>query len=150
MKHVIYLAAGVLLTVAFVVLNATGGTIYEAMYYSQGFNDQLYKLGMYGAIALIVALVPWAVAALYYYVINSVRFDRWWHWLALLAVVTVVTPVLCHAYVSSAFAHAGVDYATQAAAFEWTNILIAPLMFVVASFSMRWWSSNCRHTPIPQ
>ena len=24
------------------------------------------------------------------------------------------------------------------------------VLFVIASFAMRWWSSNCRHTPIPE
>ena len=27
---------------------------------------------------------------------------------------------------------------------------VAAVTFVIASYSMRWWSSNCRHTPIPQ
>ncbi len=138
------------MTLAFVVLNATGGMLYESLFYSQGFNDQLYNRGMYGVLAGITAAVPWAAAGLYYYVINSVRFDRWWHWLAVLAATTVLTPVLCHAYVSATFAEAGVDYASQAVAFEWVNVLYGALLFVVASFSLRWWSSNCRHTPIPQ
>jgi len=29
-------------------------------------------------------------------------------------------------------------------------VLFAAVLYIIASYSMRWWSSNCRHTPLPQ
>jgi hypothetical protein len=92
--------------------------------------------------------MAWGCAAIYYYVINSVKFDRWFHWLAMLGVTAVLTPVVDYFVTSSILD--GKDYSTAIVAFEFHNILFAALLFIIASFSMRWWSSNCRHTPIPQ
>ena len=92
--------------------------------------------------------MAWGGAAIYYYAINSVKFDRWYHWLATLGVVAVLTPVVDYFVTSSILE--GKDYGSAIVSFELHNILFAAIMFVIASFSMRWWSSNCRHTPIPQ
>ena len=83
MKHLVYLITGIVLTIVFFVL-ATGSAfnIYERLYYSQGFNDALYNHNMYPTMALITIAITWGAAAIYYYAINSVKFDRWYHWLA--------------------------------------------------------------------
>ena len=113
-----------------------------------GFSDQMYNTGAYGTVAAITIAMSWGMAAIYYYVINSVKFDRWYHWLAMLGVTAVLTPVVCFIAVSSLLE--GFDYGTSEFIFEIYNVLFTALTFIIASFSMRWWSSNCRHTPIPQ
>ena len=151
MKNLVYLIAGIVVTVIFFILSCSDGfNIYEQMFFSQGYNDKMYNLNMYPVIAAITILVAWGGAAIYYYAINSVKFDRWYHWLAIMAVVVVLAPVVCYIYNDTVFADNGLMYITESIMFELQTVLFAALLFIVASFSMRWWSSNCRHTPIPQ
>ena len=151
MKHLIFLILGIAVTVLFFALSCSDGfNIYEQLFFNQGYNDKMYNLNMYPVIGAITVGLAWGGAAIYYYVINSVKFDRWYHWLAVLAVVAVVTPVVCYIYNDRVFADNGVMYITESIVFELQTVLFAALLYTVASFSMRWWSSNCRHTPIPQ
>ena len=151
MKHLVYLITGIVLTIVFFVL-ATGSAfnIYERLYYSQGFNDALYNHNMYPTMALITIAITWGAAAIYYYAINSVKFDRWYHWLAIMAVVIVLAPVVCYIYNDTVFANNGLLYVGESIQFEMQTVLFAALLYIIASYSMRWWSSNCRHTPLPQ
>ncbi|MBR1883227.1 MAG: hypothetical protein IJ808_09525 [Muribaculaceae bacterium] len=146
-RNLIFLIAGILVTIVFFLMREDA---YNALYYSSGFNDQLWNLGLYETATLITIGMAWGAAAIYYYAINSVRFDRWWHWLAVLAVVALLTPIVSYLVISHAFSDAGLDYQLETFSFELGNVVWSALLFVVASFSMRWWSSNCRHTPIPQ
>ena len=151
MKHLVYLIAGIVITVLFFILSCSDGfNIWEQMFFNQGYNDKMYNLNMYPVIAAITILVAWGGAAIYYYAINSVKFDRWYHWLAVMAVVAVVAPVICYIYNDAVFADNGLVYIGESIKFEMQTVLFAALLYVVASYSMRWWSSNCRHTPIPQ
>ena len=151
MKHLTYLIIGIAITVLFFILSCTDGfNIYEQLYFHQGFNDAMYNLDVYPVIAAITIALAWGGAAIYYYAVNSVKFDRWYHWLAVLAVVAVVTPVVCYIYNDAVFASNSKQYIGESIVFEMQTVLFAAILYVIASYSMRWWSSNCRHTPIPQ
>ena len=151
MKHLTYLIIGIAVTALFFILSCTDSfNIYEVMYFNQGFNDKMYSLDMYPVIAGITILVAWGGAAIYYYAINSVKFDRWYHWLAVLGAVAVLAPVVCYIYNDTVFASNGLMYIGESIQFEMQTVLFAALLYIVASYSIRWWSSNCRHTPIPQ
>ncbi|MBR6490571.1 MAG: hypothetical protein IKT03_08575 [Muribaculaceae bacterium] len=144
-NKVIFLVLGAVISVLFWIFRVE---LYEAVYTVNGFSDQMFNTGAYGSVAAITIAMAWGLAAIYYYVINSVKFDRWYHWLAMLGITSVLTPVVCYivvAHLLDAF-----DYSTAEFTFEIYNILFTALTFVIASFSIRWWSSNCRHTPIPQ
>ncbi len=146
-KKGLYLVLGIVATVAFGVFSSH---IYELMFYDNNYSNAMYNYGVYGIMAMITIAIAWGAAALFYYVVNSVKFDRWYHWLAVCAAITVVTPVVCYLVNNSMLESQGLDLGTQAVDFEIANFIWAPVLFTVASFSMRWWSSNCRHTPIPQ
>ena len=151
MKHLTYLIIGIAVTVLFFILSCTDGfNIYEMLFFNQGFNDKMYNLNVYPVIAAITIMVAWGGAAIYYYAINSVKFDRWYHWLAVLGAVAVLAPVVCYIYNDSVFASHGLAYIGESIQFEMQTVLFAALLYVVASYSIRWWSSNCRHTPLPQ
>ena len=139
------MAVGIIATILFFVFRVE---LYEMLYYSQGFSNLMYNNGVYSTVAAITALMAWGGSALYYYVINSVRFDRWYHWLATAAIISLIAPIVCYFVTQGALD--GTDYAGESMGFEMFNIIFAFLLFVIASFSIRWWSSNCRHTPIPQ
>ena len=142
---VIFLVAGIIISVLFFIFKVT---LYDALYYSNGFSNDLGNIDEYTSVAAITIAMAWGGAAIYYYAINSVKFDRWYHWLATLGVVAVLTPVVDYFVTSSILE--GKDYGSAIVSFELHNIVFAAIMFIIASFSMRWWSSNCRHTPIRQ
>lgn len=140
---VIFLVIGAIVSVLFGFFSVE---IYDSIYLDSGFNTAM--LDIYSLVGIIVVIVTWAIAAIYYYVINSVKFDRWYHWLAMLGVASVLAPVICYFVVDTQLGDK--DYGTYEVTFEFYNIFVSALLFIIASFSIRWWSSNCRHTPIPQ
>ena len=144
---VIFLVLGAVVSVLFWIFRVE---LYEAVYNVNGFSDQMYNTGAYGSVAAITVAMSWGMAAIYYYVINSVKFDRWYHWLAVLGVVAVLAPVICYIYNDTVFANNGLLYVGESIQFEMQTVIFAALLYIVASYSMRWWSSNCRHTPLPQ
>ena len=144
---VIFLIIGIIITVLFFIFKVT---LYDALYYSNGFSNDLGNLDEYTSVAAITIAVAWGGAAIYYYAINSVKFDRWYHWLAVLGAVAVLAPVVCYIYNDTVFANNGLMYVGESIQFEMQTVLFAALLYIVASYSMRWWSSNCRHTPLPQ
>ncbi|MCQ2289060.1 MAG: hypothetical protein MJZ74_08175 [Muribaculaceae bacterium] len=151
MKRIVFLVMGIVITLAFLMMSySQNANIFELLYFSQGFNDQLYNLSCYPMVAVIIVSLAWGGALVYYYGINSVKFDRWYHWLGVLAVVTCVAPVLCYMLISVLLKDNGLDYGGEAAQFVMQLFAMTAVLYVVASYSVRWWSSNCRHTPFPQ
>lgn len=140
---VIFLIIGAIISVVFGFFSVE---IYDSIYLDSGFNNAM--LDIYSLVGIIVIIVTWAIAAIYYYLINSVKFDRWYHWLAMLGVASVLAPVICYLVVDAQLGDK--DYGTYEVTFEFYNIFVSAILFIIASFSIRWWSSNCRHTPIPQ
>lgn len=133
-----------------VVLITLAPQIFELCYYEREFSNEMYNEGLYPVAALTIVTVAWTVAALFYYAINSVSFSRWYHWLVMLAVAAVIAPVAIYSYSSAIFSEIGYDFSAQLSFFSFYSAVITSVMFVVVSFGIRWWSSNCRHTPIPE
>ena len=147
MKNSILLITGAVITLLFIVLNTL---IFEALYYERQFSDEMYNQNLYFVVAVVTVLVAWVLAAVFYYVINSVRFSRWWHWLCVLGAACVVAPVTSFVLCNNSLSAEGYDFSAQLFSFATVDLFVEAVLFVVASFSMRWWSSNCRHTPIPE
>ena len=144
-RYILFPIIGVLLTLAYIF---TATSIYDALPFEPDFlNEMYYK---YINIAVSTALTCWIVAAIYYYVINSVRFSRWYHWLLMLLVAVIVAPSISFYYPYAEFSEEGKDYVRQLLTFNLINVCITIVLFIVASFSIRWWSTNCRHTPLPE
>lgn len=146
-KKGIYLITGIVVTVLFWVFRVE---VYEGLYQAPGYSDAMYNTGIYGIVGIISAAMAWGAAAIFYYAINSVRFARWWHWLSTLAIVSILAPIVCYCVNSSIFNSENYSYAAEMVSFEGVNMIFTAVLYVVASYSIRWWSSNCRHTPFPQ
>ena len=147
MKNLICLGIGVLLTIILLVFPAY---IYEVLYSPTEFANEMYNNDCYFMVALITAIAAWGAASVFYYVINSVRFSRWYNWLTVLGVLVVIIPVVNFFYLDGVFYELGMDFTHEEVNFSISSIAIVAVMYVIASFSIRWWSSNCRHTPIPE
>lgn len=147
MKNSILLIAGAVLSLLFLVLSTK---IFEALYYERSFSDAMYNQNLYFVVAVVTLTVAWVLAAVFYYVINSVSFSRWFHWLAVMAVACVIATVTNFVLCNNSLSAEGYDFASQLGSFCTVGLFVEAVLFTVASFSMRWWSSNCRHTPIPE
>ena len=151
MKHIGFLITGIVLSLLFLLSSYSYDyNLYYSLGYSAGYSNEMLNLQVYPVIAIITLIVAWGGAAIYYYAINSVKFDRWYHWLAVLAVVVVLAPVVCYLYNDAVLKDSGLAYTGEAMRFEVLTVVFTALFYVIASYAIRWWSSNCRHTPIPQ
>lgn len=147
MKKSIYPLVGAVITLLFLFFATP---LYEAFFYDSEFSNAMYDNHIYLFVSLITAATAWVVAAVFYYVVDSVSFSRWYHWLIMLGVAVVVAAG--GGYLCADRIFASLDYAFHGPllSFSLVNALVEAVLFVVASFSMRWWSVNCRHTPLPE
>lgn len=147
MKNAILLIAGIILSLLYLIF---GSSLYELLYYEREFSNEMYNENLYMTVSIVTLVVAWGFAALFYYVINSVRFSRWFHWLIMLLAAGLTASVINYAYPSGVFNDLNYDFSAQLFAFCVVDFFLTVVLFIIASFSMRWWSSNCRHTPIPE
>ena len=147
MKNIIFPIAGGILSLLFVLF---APQLYEALYYERAFSNELYNLSVYRLLAFATVCFGWVPAFTYYYLVNSVSFSRWYHWLIMLGVASVAGPAFIFVSLVGIFMELGYDFTGQTASFCLADVFVTVVLFVIASFSIRWWSSNCRHTPIPE
>lgn len=147
MRQLILLFTGIILTILFMVF-ATD--LFEMFYYEMQFSNEMYNNGLYFVASLSTAIIAWLCAAIFYYGINSVSFSRWYHWLVMLVIAGIIVTAINVLYLESVFSDNGIDFSKELAVFAAVNIIIECIIYTIASFSMRWWSTNCRHTPIPE
>lgn len=144
MKNPILLIGGVMLTLLFVVF---ASPIYECFGMPVDFSYEMDNDGHYFVTSIISSVVAWGVAGLFYYVINSVSFSRWYHWLISLLVASVLSSVIAFLYLDSALTE---GFSGSLFSFSIVDFVVTAILYIIASFAIRWWSSNCRHTPIPE
>lgn len=147
MKNSILLGCGIVISVLFMIFPTD---IFEAFYYEREFSNEMYNQGLYTTTAIVTVAVAWILAALFYYVIDSVRFSRWYHWLIMMVASALSAIAANTFYAGNVFAESGLDFSSRLFGFGIVDGILAAVIFTVASFSMRWWSKNCRHTPIPE
>lgn len=147
MNKSILLIIGSVISAFFIVFSTS---IFEIMYYESEFSLQMYENSLYVTVSIISVCIAWGGAAIYYYVINSVSFSRWFHWLIILLLASLISSIVGYLICNSVFLDAGYDFSTQLFNFSLRVFMIEFILFIIVSFSIRWWSSNCRHTPIPE
>ncbi|MGM9804597.1 MAG: hypothetical protein ACI308_10530 [Muribaculaceae bacterium] len=144
-KHLIMLAAGIAIAI---LLLAMPTSIYEGIkYFDGGYSNELYNHGLYSTFAIITVTVAWVMAIIYYYVINSVKMDRWPHWLIMLILNVVISTALCVIANTRMLMANSLSYGNESLQMALIHVALALVMFVVASFAIKGWSSNCRHSP---
>jgi len=146
-KNTMLLITGAVLTLLFIIFSTP---LFESLFYEREFSNEMYSANLYLIVAIVTVLVAWSFAGIYYYVINSVSFSRWYHWLMVLVTAMILGPVINYIYPNNIFSADGLDFSAQLFSFCMVDVIVEAVLFIIASFSIRWWSSNCRHTPIPE
>lgn len=147
MNKSIILFVGAAVTILYIIFSTS---IFEVLYNEREFSNEMYNQNLYVSVGIISTCTAWGISGTYYYLINSVSFSRWYHWLTMLLTASVLTPVVCYMICDDVFDAEGYDFSSQLFNFVLRIFAVELVLFIIASFSMRWWSSNCRHTPIPE
>ncbi|MBQ9556232.1 MAG: hypothetical protein IJV05_08405 [Muribaculaceae bacterium] len=150
MKHkVIWLIAGLIISVLFIVFSAQ---VYEYLYYEQEFSEWMFEQNLYLRLSLFIVIIAWAMAAIFYYGLSLlfVNFSRWYHWLIMLIVTVSLAPGVAFYYLNGQTIEEALEFSIQCQAISTINVALTAVFFIIASYSMRWWSRNAAYTPIPQ
>lgn len=116
---------------------------------------------MYIGIGLTMLIVSLVMVIVYYYIVNHPRLNNWWGWMIFLGANAVINFIIGWQWVlkhyydglmvkKSASTGKLVDltvYHSDFLAFGVTNMIDAILAFIIISYIIKWWSTNCSHAP---
>lgn len=124
-------------------------------------------------IGLVMILISLLIFLLYYYVINHPRINRWWHWMIFLLLSGIINLFTGFAYtysklnggvIPACFTHSSFETTPEGSIYGangteilfnsncWqfgiANAIISIAFFTIFSFSFKWWSRNCKRSPL--
>jgi len=127
---------------------------YELLAYFPGFSDDMYNQNMYITIGLCMVLIPVVVLTIYYYMVNSVRFSKWWHWLLIVAVLCVINFGIAFSmtYNELSYVYEQLNKVlpfntAEFIGFSMINALWTFIVSFVWSMIIKWGSTHLRRTP---
>jgi len=155
-------------------MNGFFAMIYELFLSLYGQNIGYYLFGFdcdfsvvnksgYAFVGFWLIGVTIAVAVLFYYVINSSRFQRWYHWLIMFGINAGINFLIAYNFTNGDLDAGKIpdcfikDPSTgqilidsmSCIGFGFANVIVASLLFIIVSFSIRWWSTNASTCPFP-
>lgn len=119
------------------------------------------QTNMYIGIGLAMLGVSLVFVVLYYYLVNHPKLNNWWGWLIFLVVNAVINFVvgwqwvLKHYYdgkmvktdvATGELVHLSISQ-SEIATFGVVNMIDAILAFIIFSYLIKWWSTNCSKAP---
>lgn len=128
---------------------------YELLGFFEGFSDDMFDNSLYLPIGLCMVLIPIVFLTLYYYVLNSARFNKWWHWLLLVVVLCVVnfgiSYLVSYRNILNVYTDMNSEpsYALGTCCFSFSiiNVLWCFVVSFIWSLIIKWGSSQCKRTP---
>jgi hypothetical protein len=136
--------------------------------YLWGYNcatQDYTNANIFSQMSLIMLGSSLAIAVLYYYVINHPRFNMWMHWLIMLAINAAINLFAGWGRVYTEYVNGNIgdclvyardeegsviSYLINPAdcwGFGAASAILSAGVFTVFSFIIKWWSSNCKHSP---
>lgn len=116
---------------------------------------------MFISIGLTMLCITMVFAILYYYIINHPRLGNWWGWLIFLSANAVINFIVGWQWVLKDYFDDKMLEINKITgekvclisednilAFGVTNMIDAIIAFIVISFIIKWWSSNCQQAPL--
>lgn len=116
---------------------------------------------MFIGIGLSMLCFSFLMVVIYYYVINHPRLNNWWGWLIFAGVNAAINFVVGWQWVLKDYYDGLMVFRSATTgkmedlninesdilAFGVTNMINAILAFLVFSYIIKWWSSNCSRAP---
>ena len=105
--------------------------------------------------------ISFAMTLIYYYVINHPQLNHWWGWIIFLVINGIINFIVGWQWVLKDY-YGGkmitIDPATNLQVplnigeseiiyFGVSNMFISVIAFIVFSFILKWWSTNCSRAP---
>lgn len=134
-------------------LNTIFANWYELLAYFNGFSNDLYDQKLYISIGLFMVFIPIVVLTLYYYVVNSVKFSKWWQWFLLVFILALfnfgIAYYITYNELSYLYGQQNKElpYAVEFISFSLINALWTMTVAFIFSMIIKWGSKNCRRTP---
>ena len=133
----------------------------ELANYLWGESTPLQGSNMFIGIGLTMLLLSLVVAVCYYYVLNHPRLNNWWGWLIFLGANAIINFIVGWQWVlKDYFADKMVVVSkvtgkeeplpidqSDILAFGVTNMIDAILAYILISYIIKWWSTNCSRAP---
>ena len=105
--------------------------------------------------------ISFAMVLIYYYVINHPQLNHWWGWIIFLVINGIINFIVGWQWVLKDYYDGKmitIDPATnlqmplnigesEIIYFGVSNIFISVIAFIVFSFILKWWSTNCSRAP---
>lgn len=116
---------------------------------------------MFIGIGLSMLGISFAITVCYYYIIDHPRLANWWGWTIFLGINAVINFVVGWQWVLKDY-YAGLMvkknlvigkmddlpiYPDDILAFGVTNMINSIIVFVIFSYIIKWWSTNCLRAP---
>lgn len=129
--------------------------------YLWGESSFAQTTNMFIGIGLTMLLISLALVVVYYYVVDHPRISNWWGWLIFLGCNAIVNFIVGWQWVLKDYYEGKmvetskttgklVDlpiYSSDILAFGVSNMILAILAFILFSYSIKWWSTNCSNAP---
>lgn len=133
----------------------------ELANYLWGQSSHLQTANMFIGIGLSMLCISLLMVVCFYYVINHPRLNTWWGWLIFLGINAIVNFFVGWQWVLDDY-YAGlmveispitgqeVDlniFPENILTFGVVNMVLAILAFIIISYILKWWSTNCSRAP---
>jgi hypothetical protein len=116
---------------------------------------------LFSPIGISTLIITGAIAILYYYAINSTRFNRWWSWVSMLGLSSIINAVLAFFWINGNYNDGSIQECliksdTGAILIDISNIIkfglgnfvISVVFFIIISAIIKWGSRNCKYSPL--
>lgn len=133
----------------------------ELANYLWGESTPLQDSNMFIGIGLTMLVLSLIVTVCYYYVVNHPRLNNWWGWLIFLGVNAILNFVVGWQWVLKDYYADKMVITSKITgkqeslpidpsdilAFGVTNMIDAIIAFILISYIVKWWSTNCSRAP---
>jgi ABC-type branched-subunit amino acid transport system permease subunit len=122
----------------------------ESLYPDQAdFSQSMYSHGLYSTMFGLAAIIGLVVVVIFYYVVNSPRFNKRLHWFMMATLVVFINLIVVFQYPADVISKADdVNFGFN----DWliygaVHSVWVVVLFTIFSLALKWWSRNCKTTP---
>lgn len=129
--------------------------------YLWGLSSPQQTGNMFIGIGLSMLCISFILVIVYYYILNHPRLNNWWGWSIFLAINAFINFVVGWQWVLKDYYDGlmvkispetgkEVDlpiYESDILAFGVTNMINSIIAFIIFSYIIKWWSTNCSRAP---
>jgi len=124
--------------------------VYEFFYYqtADNFSQGMYDFSLYGITGIVTLLVAVLTMAAFYFLVNSSRFNKWYHWLLFLGINFAIVFAFTYFYPKNIFYDQGEDVGLDLfVLFALVNALFGTIYYFVFSVIFKRFSINASTSP---